>query len=283
MGLPDELAGALASPLVAEGEGVWGLKGAAARAVSYPGEAGAACFAVEDASWWFGHRNEVIRRVVARFPPAGPIWDIGGGNGFVARALDAAGWPTVLVEAGAEACRQARGRGVRPVVRAAFEDLRFQRGGLAAAGLFDVLEHIDDRAGFLGSLRNALDNPGKGRLYVTVPAHSWLWSGEDAWAGHRLRFGRQALKAELGAAGFKVVFETFFFSWLSPFIGMGRALPYRAGRLIGRTSGGRSRWVARVHGGWGKGPGRLLVRELARLDKGKRIGHGASLMAVGET
>jgi hypothetical protein len=283
MSLPAEIAGALASPLVADGEGVWQTEASASRAVSYPGEAGAACFAVEDDSWWFFHRNEVILRAVARFPPSGPVWDIGGGNGFVARALDAAGWSTVLVEAGEEACRQARGRGVNPLIRAAFEDLRFRKGGMAAAGLFDVLEHVEDRAGFLGRLHDALDGPGKGRLYLTVPAHAWLWSGEDAWAGHRLRFGRRTLAEELEAAGFKVVFETFFFSWLSPFIGLSRTLPYRAGRLIGRKFSGRTRRVTAVHGRLRKGAVRFFAHELARIEKGDRIGHGASLLAVGET
>jgi hypothetical protein len=283
MSLPAEIAGALASPLVVDGEGIWRPEASASRAVSYPGEAGAACFAVEDDSWWFFHRNEVILRAVVRFPPSGPVWDIGGGNGFVARALGAAGWPAVLVEAGEEACRQARGRGVKPVIRAAFEDLRFRKGGMAAAGLFDVLEHIEDRAGFLRRLHDALDGPGKGRLYLTVPAHAWLWSGEDAWAGHRLRFGRRALAAELEAAGFKVIFEAFFFSWLSPLICLGRTLPCRAGRLIGRKFGGQTRRVGAVHGRLRKGAVRFFAHELARLEKGDRIGHGASLLAVGET
>ncbi len=50
----------------------------------------------EDTSFWFGHRNEIIGLMVSRFPPAGPIVDIGGGNGFVARGLKQRGIASIV-------------------------------------------------------------------------------------------------------------------------------------------------------------------------------------------
>ncbi len=38
--------------------------------------------------------------LAGRFPPDGPFLDIGGGNGFVAKGLLAAGFSCILVEPG---------------------------------------------------------------------------------------------------------------------------------------------------------------------------------------
>lgn len=69
-------------------------------AISYPDEGNEACFEVEDQSFWFRHRNHCIRELVRNFPPQGPLFDVGGGNGFVAKGLMDAGWEVVLVEPG---------------------------------------------------------------------------------------------------------------------------------------------------------------------------------------
>ena len=111
---------------------------------TYPDAGNAFCFQVEDGSFWFHHRNACILGAVRRFPPAGPVFDIGGGNGFVARGLVQQGFPAVVVEPGPEGARNARSRGLDPVVCAALDDAGFRPGALPAAGLFDVLEHLDD-------------------------------------------------------------------------------------------------------------------------------------------
>src|SRR2546428_13090007 len=54
------------------------------RSVHFPTDFHARLADAEDTSFWFGHRNEIIGLMVSRFPPAGPIVDIGGANGFVA-------------------------------------------------------------------------------------------------------------------------------------------------------------------------------------------------------
>lgn len=63
------------------GDGIWYSEDT--REVSYTTDGHAACFAIEDDSFWFRHRNDCILSVVERFPPEGegPIFDIGGGNG----------------------------------------------------------------------------------------------------------------------------------------------------------------------------------------------------------
>ena len=81
--------------------GIWVSK--EQESVSYPDQGNEDCFQIEDGSFWFEHRNRIILDLVANFPPHGYFFDIGGGNGFVSRALQMAGWQTVLVEPGSGA------------------------------------------------------------------------------------------------------------------------------------------------------------------------------------
>src|SRR4051794_12833929 len=146
------------------------------RDISYPIAGNDACFSVEDSSFWFRHRNRCITAVLGRFPPAGALFDVGGGNGCVARAIQDIGLEVVVVEPGAAGVRNAVSRGVRHVVRSALEDIDLLPATLPAASLFDVLEHIRDDGGFLNGLHELLIP--EGRLYLTVPAYQSLWSGE---------------------------------------------------------------------------------------------------------
>src|SRR5579863_2596381 len=76
--------------------------------VSYPSEGNESCFELEDDSFWFQHRNRCIRAIVGGFPPAGPLFDVGGGNGFVSLGLQRAGWQCVVVEPGRSGALNAR-------------------------------------------------------------------------------------------------------------------------------------------------------------------------------
>lgn len=151
--------------------------------VSYPDGYHDFHFGVEDASFWFRHRNRVIVEAVRGFPPVGgrPIVDIGGGNGYVTLGIEKAGFPTVLVEPGVAGVLNARRRGLSAVICATAEAARLRDGALGGFGMFDVLEHIRDDVGFLAGLGRKLA-PG-GRAYVAVPAFNALWSAEDDRSG----------------------------------------------------------------------------------------------------
>jgi len=150
----------------------------------------------------------------------------------VALAMQRVGLDVVLVEPGSGA-RNGLKRGLMQVVRAALGDAEFIPHSLPAAGAFDVVEHIQDDAGFLNSV-HALLIPG-GRLYCTVPAHPLLWSDEDASAGHYRRYTSASLAAVMQRAGFKVEFLSYFFAWLFPPILLLRSAPYRLGLRRCRT------------------------------------------------
>lgn len=206
--------------------GVW--TPATRQTVSYPDEGNDLCAAIEAMSFWFRHRNRVIAAAVERYPPAdGPIFDLGGGNGYVSLGLQQAHQETVLVEPGRSGALTALRRGVGTVVCASVETAGFRAGSLPGAGLFDVLEHIEDDLEFLRKLRTALHR--RGRLYLTVPAFRWLWSNEDKFAGHFRRYTIRSLTQLIHKANFDLDYAGYFFTWLPPVIFFLRSIPTRLG------------------------------------------------------
>jgi SAM-dependent methyltransferase len=176
--------------------------------VSYPQDGNSLCFAVEDSSFWFRHRNQCILEVMKRFSPRGTVYDVGGGNGYVARALQDAGLDVVLVEPGADGVQNALKRGVRKVVHGTLDDVEVLPGSVAAVCMFDVIEHIANDLGFLQGIHRLMEP--RGRIYITVPAYGWLWSHEDCAAGHARRYTLRTLCQTLYAAGYEMEFDTYF-------------------------------------------------------------------------
>jgi SAM-dependent methyltransferase len=247
--------------------------------VSYPEEGNALCFSVEDTSFWFRHRNRCILEAIQLFPPSGPLFDVGGGNGYVARAIQEAGLEVVLVEPGLAGVRNALKRGVRQVVRATLEDAGVLAESLPAVGLFDVVEHIRDDSGFLAGIRR-LVTPG-GRVYLTVPAYQWLWSGEDILAGHSRRYTVPTLSRLLENAGYRVEFATYFFGFLPlPILGR-RVLPYRLGLASKKVAEGDLRSDHELgHPLLDRILQTLTRRELSRIAERRPLRFGGSCLAV---
>ena len=246
--------------------------------VSYPKSGHHDCFEIEDSSFWFEHRNRCLAALVERFPPSGPIFDVGGGNGVVAAALTARGWSVVLVEPGAVGCRNALARGVQDVVQATFGAAAFDEGALPAVGLFDVIEHVADDTSFLLTVRSKLASDGV--IYATVPAFNWLWSVDDEKAGHYRRYTRHGVIELFRAAGFRTTYSSYLFSPLPIGILLLRSLPSRLG-LLRRVSVDRA---AREHESGG-----LLERAVSsilRIEQGRipyrRIPFGSSIVVVAE-
>lgn len=227
------------SNLVQDVDGIWRTSGTVA--ISYPDEGHDACFSLENNSFWFRHRVKCIIQAMRNYPPEGVLLDVGGGNGYMTEAINKAGFDCLLIEPGETGIRNAATRGVKPLVCASLEEAGFSAHSIPAIGTFDVIEHIEDDARFLSLLHRNLI-PG-GRLYLTVPAFNFLWSREDEAAGHFRRYALREMRDKLFSAGFDVLYETYFFSFLPVPIYLFRVLPARLGMQPQRTQERR----AKVH------------------------------------
>lgn len=265
----------LSSSLV-EREGIWFPPEKAE--ISYPDSGNLDCFQIEDNSFWFRHRNNCIATLVDKHASGKIFWDIGGGNGFVAKGLQTAGISTILIEPGELGAQTASKRGVKNVICATFENAGLNNQVIEAAGLFDVLEHIEDDLGFLNSLNNSMSKDGM--IFITVPAYQTLWSKDDDYAGHYRRYTTNQLNNTLNKAGFAPVFDTYIFSVLVLPVFLLRTIPSKLG--IGKDPSSKDKIQSdhKAEGLASKVLTSIWNNELKKLQDGKRISFGGSCLVV---
>jgi len=202
-------------------EGIWHT--GQASSISFPDDAHDDLFDIEDHSFWFRHRNRVIEGALARAAAPRVVWEIGAGNGCVARHLQTCGYDIVAIEPMLPGARNARRRGINTVVCGQFEMLELPADALPAIGCFDVLEHLEYPADLVAECFRTLA-PG-GLFMVTVPALGWLWSDADILAGHFRRYTRGSLARLLTGAGFEVASAQYFMAAMVVPLFCLRALP----------------------------------------------------------
>jgi hypothetical protein len=245
--------------------------------ISYPEHGNSLFYDIEDNSFWFLNRNRLISQLVRKYSIEGPIFDVGGGNGFVSSALCALGKDTVLVEPGLEGCLNGLRRGLRYIINNTFNSINYLPDSIPNIGLFDVMEHIEDPVDFL-KLIYANMNTG-GRLFITVPAYQCLWSDEDKDAGHYRRYTEKELFNLLSGNGFKILLSSYFFSSLVFPIFLFRTIPSKMG-FYKITAGQTSKQHTPSIGT------RILnfitKLELNRIERGKSILFGSSIVIVAE-
>ena len=245
-------------------------------AVSYPHDGNERCFQIEDGSYWFQHRNQCILTVIRNFPPPdGILFDVGGGNGYVALGVQQSGFNVVLMEPGVQGAQNARNRGVEFVICSSLEDSGIPANSVPSIGIFDVIEHIKEDAEFLKSIHQYL--APQGRLYLTTPAYEFLRSFDDDNAQHFRRYSLRSLNRKLTQAGFSVLFQTYIFAFLPLPILLFRTLPSKW-----KTDYEVSEQDEHRHpsGLIGKGLSMLLKGELACLQKKVSIPFGGSCLVV---
>ncbi len=261
--------------LIKNDDGIWYAK--TQNKISYPEEGNAFCMQLEDNSYWFKHRNSCIVELVKKYSPNTTFFDIGGGNGFVAKGLENAGISTVLVEPGQSGASNAKARGLSNVVCATTETSGFEKNSIAAIGLFDVVEHIDDDEAFLAQNYDFLHK--EGMIYITVPAYNFLWSNEDDYAGHYRRHTIDSMSKTLKKIGFKIVYTSYLFSVLPLPIFLLRSLPSKLGfnkqvsnldKYKNEHSEGNTSGVLQKIWNW----------ELSKIKKNQSIKFGSSVLII---
>jgi ubiquinone/menaquinone biosynthesis C-methylase UbiE len=177
-------------------------------------------------SWWFETRNQIINKYFQSTKKHEFLWDIGSGPGVVSGYLQKQGIPSIAVEPSRQGMLGSAKRGLFSI-ESDLENLELPAASVHRIGLFDVLEHVEDRQKLLVEIRRVLTSSGE--LVITVPALNYLWSAADEHAGHFVRYSRKKLKQELNANGFTLKDSHYFFATLVLPLLLLRAIPYRLG------------------------------------------------------
>lgn len=174
----------------------------------------------ENRHFWFLGRNSVAVSLVRKYaPPGARMLEIGCGTGNILRRLGGSGYMVQGTDVSLDALRLAQTRYQSRYIQADIARLPFVEH-FQAAGLFDVLEHIDDDMHALSMVRRTLE-PG-GLLFLTVPAGAHLFSDYDELLCHRRRYDMAPLLEKVTAAGFSVLKATHFFFFLYPLLSLAR-------------------------------------------------------------
>lgn len=181
---------------------------------------------------------------------------------------------------GIPGAKNARRRGLETIISSTFEDAGFLEATIPAAGIFDVLEHVQDDLEFLQLLTRSLKK--EGRLYLTVPALGGLWSAEDDEAGHYRRYTSEKLGRVIRQAGLELDYLTYFFTALPVPIFLLRSLPHRLGwsREPTRVAQRNRSEHAAPNGILNAALQSILNRELVNIRAGRTMAIGSSFMAA---
>lgn len=233
--------------LARSAQGYWSAAGSTL--VSYPSHGSDQCFGIEDGSVWFQQRNRAIQGVVGSFPPRrnGGFLDVGGGNGYVTRALQDGRFPAALLEPSHAGARNAVARGVEQVICGGNETVTLREHSAAAIVPFDVVGHVSNDPAFPRSLLRLLRRGG--RIYISVPPGPARWSIDHAEAGHFRRSRRSDIEALLTRCGFILDYSTSLFWFLPLPILTLRSLPTKMG-LRKRVTTENIRAEHQVKPGW---------------------------------
>jgi len=250
------------------------------RNISYSKKGNQKCFQVEDASFWFKHRNNCILSTIKRFPPRGPIIDLGGGNGFVAKRLIDEGYETILIEPGYKGAVNAKKKRLIPkVISSTFENAKFPPESLDAVCMFDVIEHIKDDKKIINLIYKTLKP--NGMIYITVPANQYLWSNHDIQAEHFRRYDQVSIN-KIVKSRFKLLYSSYFFQPLIIPMFIFRVIPFYLGfmkkrRILSRQAehGNKNSFVSKIIS-------YFLNSELKTIKQGRTIKTGTSLVLVGQ-
>ena len=166
--------------------------------------------------WWFRGRARIIESVMRRTLKDGTereILDIGSGYGALIPLLRSLG-SVDAIESHLPTHHTLAELGVRTIFRDAFP-AHYPSQRYNAVTMFDVLEHIDNDAGAVATIREQL-LAENGFLFITVPAYQWLWGPHDDHHGHKRRYSKEQIQTLLLTAGFHDIRVSYFMTILFP-------------------------------------------------------------------
>ncbi len=171
----------------------------------------------EQNHFWFINRKKIIAKAIEKYVSKKEhVIEIGAGTGSIMRELIDKGYKNVSIgEIHSNGLRYAKKYGVKNLFQFDATKSPF-KNHFNAIGIFDVLEHLDDDRGAVREAHKSLKRGGY--LFVTVPAHMWLWSEVDQRSGHKRRYGLVDLKRLFRDEGYSVLEARYLFALILPLL-----------------------------------------------------------------
>ena len=176
--------------------------------------------------FWSRHRVEILNQELDKHK-VDLIWELGGGDGRMSIPLWERGKGVIAIEPHYEGCLKVAEAGI-PIFEGTLKDLAIPHNSLHAVGFFDVLEHIENEKEFLKNVYEKMEVSGL--VFLSVPAHSWLFAEHDVALGHYRRYSRKSLRRVFEDVGFEVVSCEFIFTFLVVPAFLIRRLPFLMGQ-----------------------------------------------------
>lgn len=221
--------------------------------------------------WWTrALRRNLIAAAARSRAPYASVLDAGCGAGGLLAAI-ANEWPIAMgvgLDRDGFACRLARDKARRPVVRGSVDDLPFHNAAFDLIFSADVLCHrgVDpERA--LREMRRCL-KPG-GTLVLNLPAYRWLYSAHDRAVDNARRYRRPEVARLLSVAGFTGIRTTYWNTVLFPLMVARRRL-WPDGSDVALLPSPLERLFDAI-----------AIVESAALRTGLRLPFGGSILAAG--
>ena len=188
-------------------------------------------YRLEDSYWWFVGRHRLIESLLKTYygdpdhtSPNLNILDIGCGTGAMSHRLTRWG-RVVSADFSPLALQFSRRRGLQNLVGADAMNLPLSSKSFDALIAMDMLEHLPDDNAALREFHRVL-KPG-GRVLLTVPAYSHLWSDHDVALMHFRRYVRSELRERFNTAGFRVEKLSHTMTGLYPLVAAQRRMSAR--------------------------------------------------------
>jgi 2-polyprenyl-3-methyl-5-hydroxy-6-metoxy-1,4-benzoquinol methylase len=163
--------------------------------------------------WWWRVREEILLDTIARLRRgrgSARLLDVGCGAGLFFDALERFGH-VEGIESDAESVAGA-GRWRSRIHVGSLDGMYHPAAPFDLILMLDVLEHVPEPDALLQSAARVL--APQGRVLITVPAFTWLWTTHDELNHHLRRYARGDLRALIARAGLRMESSAFLFQSL---------------------------------------------------------------------
>lgn len=171
-------------------------------------------FKEEEHFWWFIVRNSIVLDCITKvtdLKEGSDFLDAGCGTGAFAKMI-ASKYNLIGLDTSEIALDYCRKRGLTNLYNCTLQDFPADQWNIKALTMLDVIEHIKEDQEVVNHAFNIL--PRDGYFITTVPAYQWLWSQHDVWHMHYRRYNMNNFTNLHIKAGFKIVYKTYFNSFL---------------------------------------------------------------------